>query len=319
MNISSVEISVVIPLLNEDSLIEELSSRVIQNLESITNNYEVVFVDDGSTDDTWLKIKKLSILNNKVKGIKFIRNFGHHFAITAGLSEATGNYVIVMDGDLQDRPEVFPQLYDEIKKGFDVVFVARTNRTGNKLYLFFQRVFYWLIRILSGLNFDSRQANFSIISKEVVEAYKNFSEKTRFYVSTLKWLGFKESTIEAAHGSRKSGKPSYTFKKRFELAIDTIISFSERPLRAAIIMGTIITFSSLLISIFIFFKAINKEFTVLGWPSLMLSIYFMSGVVLIVLGVIGVYVGKIYVEVKNRPIYIIKEKMNLEKNANKIL
>jgi len=315
MKTSNIEVSVVVPLLNEESLFEELSSRIIQNLEKITNQYEIIFVDDGSTDDTWIKIQNLTIVNKSVKGIRFIRNFGHHFAITAGLTESSGNFVVVMDGDLQDRPEVISQLFDEIKKGYDVVFVARTNRTGNKFYLFFQRVFYWLISVLSGLNFDSRQANFSIISREVVEAYKHFSEKTRFYVSTLKWLGFKESTIEANHGLRKSGKPSYTFKKRINLALDTIISFSERPLRIAIIMGTIITFSSLFVSIVILYKALNKEFTVLGWPSLILSIYFMSGVILIVQGIIGVYVGKIYVEVKNRPIYIIKEKMNLEQNV----
>jgi glycosyltransferase involved in cell wall biosynthesis len=303
-------LSAVIPVLNEESVIQQLVNRVCLNCEKITNDYEVIIVDDGSTDNTWLEILEASKLNKKVKGLRFSRNFGHHYALTAGLYETVGEWVVVMDGDLQDRPEVIPDLYVKSQEGYDVVFVSRKNRSEAFSYRILQKIFYWFLKNLSGLNFDSRQANFSIISRKVVEAFKTFPENARFYGSTILWLGYKRSKIFADHGKRLSGKPSYTLRKRLRLASDIILSFSERPLKFAIGVGVVVSTISLLGALWIIYAAITSGYTVAGWTSLIFSIFFFSGVILVFLGIIGIYLGRVFQEVKRRPLYIVSERVN---------
>jgi dolichol-phosphate mannosyltransferase len=304
------KLSVVIPVLNEETLIQELIDRVTLNCEKITNDYEVIIVDDGSLDGTWLKISEASKLNIKIKGLKFSRNFGHHYALTAGLHETIGEWVVVMDGDLQDRPEVIPDLYEESQKGYDVVFVSRKNRPEKIYYRALQKIFYWFLKSLSGLNFDSSQANFSIISRKVVDAFKSFPENARFYGSTIMWLGFKRSKIFADHGKRLSGKPSYTFRKRLRLASDIILSFSERPLKFAIGVGVILSTISIIVATWIIYAAITWGYSVTGWTSLIFSIFFFSGVILVFLGIIGIYLGRVFQEVKRRPLYVVSDRLN---------
>jgi len=218
-----------------------------------------------------------------------------------------------MDSDLQDRPEVIPELLDKAQEGFDVVFVSRQQRPESFVYKLGQRLFYASLRFLSGIDFDSKQANFSIINRKVVEAFKKFPENARFYGSTIKWLGFSRASINAAHGLRFSGRPSYTIKKRINLALDIILSFSDRPLRFAIGLGLLMSAVSVLFSLWIFLGAINWGFSVIGWPSLIVSIFFTGGVILIVLGIIGIYLGRIFREVKARPLYVVSESLNIEK------
>jgi len=300
-----VQLSVVIPVYNESSLIDELVKRVKSNANLITDDYEIIIVDDGSQDNTWNSIENEAKSENRIKGIKFSRNFGHHYAITAGLHSSNGEWVVVMDGDLQDRPEVIPDLYKKAQEGFDVVFVSRQNRPEKLYYRIAQKIFYWILRSLSGLDFDSRQANFSIISKKVVDAFKKFPENARFYGSTIKWLGFKRSFILADHGVRHSGKPSYTIRKRFKLASDIILSFSERPLKVAVTFGLLVTLSSIIMSIWLIIGALNFNFSVMGWPSIMTSLFFLGGSILTVLGIIGIYLGRVFNQVKSRPLYIV--------------
>ena len=303
-------LSVVIPVFNESSLVQELISRVKSNAILITEDFELIIVDDGSMDNTWELIEIEANRENRVKGIKLSRNFGHHYAITAGLHSATGDWVVVMDGDLQDRPEVIPELYKKAVSGFDVVFVSRQNRPEKLYYRLAQKLFYWLLRSLSGINFDSRQANYSIINKKVVEAFKNFSEHARFYGSTIKWLGFKRSFIMADHGIRHSGKPSYTFRKRIKLAADVILAFSERPLRFAIGFGLTMSLSAIIISFWIFWRTLKFEVVDLGFSSILVAILFVGGSILIVLGILGIYLGRVFNQVKNRPLYIISAEIN---------
>jgi len=303
-------ISVVIPVLNEEKLIAELVNRVTKVIEVIESKYEVIIVDDGSSDQTWESIQQHCNKNPRVKGIKLSKNFGHHYAITAGLDYSQGEWVIVMDGDLQDRPEVIPDLYKKAKEGFDVVFVSRSNRPETFFYKSLQKFFYFLLRTLSGIDFDSRQANFSIINRKVVEAFKKFPENARFYGSTIKWLGFKRTYIEASHGERFSGKPSYTLKKRVNLALDIILSFSDRPLKFAIGIGIFMSILSFSLIFWIVLGVLNWGFTQVGWPSLMAVVLLIGGVVLIVLGIIGTYIGRIFREVRNRPLYIIDQQVN---------
>ena len=305
-------ITVVVPLLNEEVLVSELIKRIDLSLRNISEDYKILLVDDGSTDETWKEIKNQSLQNDKISGIKFSRNYGHHYAITSGINRTDSDWVVVMDGDLQDRPEVIPDLYKKAQEGFDVVFVNRIERTESKSYLLAQKFFYKVLNILSGLNFNSKQANFSIISRRVVQAYKLFKEQARFYGSTIKWLGFPTSSINALHGERFRGKPSYTIRRRIRLALDIIISFSERPLKLAISLGLVLSFISICIAIWIFVKAFNSEFSVLGWPSIIFSILFTSGANLILLGILGIYLGRVFHEVKGRPLYIEEEIFNID-------
>jgi polyisoprenyl-phosphate glycosyltransferase len=305
-------ISVVAPIFNESDLIPEFVKQVVENVEKISSDYEIILVDDGSADNSWSYMESEALKNKKVKAYRLSKNFGHHYAITAGLHNASGEWVVVMDSDLQDRPEVIPELYEKAQQGFDVVFVSRTQRPESFVYKGFQKLFYWLLRVLSGIKFDSRQANFSIINKKVVEAFIKFPEHARFYGSTIKWLGFNRTDIQARHGQRFSGKPGYTIKKRISLAADIIISFSGRPLRFAIVIGLLMSFVSLLLSIWVLVGAFSWGFAVLGWPSLMASILFTGGAILVVLGIIGIYLGRVFQEVKSRPLYIVSETRNVE-------
>jgi glycosyltransferase involved in cell wall biosynthesis len=303
-------LSVILPVFNEGSIIEELVKQVKMNVKLITDDFEIILVDDGSQDETWNKIENEAKQEQRIKGIKFSRNFGHHYAITAGLHTSSGEWVVVMDGDLQDRPEVIPELYEKSQTGFDVVFVSRQNRRETLSYRIAQKIFYWALRTLSGVDFDSQQANFSIINKKVVEAFKNFPENARFYGSTIKWLGFQRSYITADHGTRYSGKPSYTFKKRVKLALDIILSFSERPLKFAIGLGLLMSAISIFIALWIVYGTFRWGYAVMGWPSGIVSILFSSGIILTVLGIIGIYLGRVFSEVKRRPLYIISNIVN---------
>jgi glycosyltransferase involved in cell wall biosynthesis len=299
-------LSVVIPVQNETLLIDELIKQVVFNVEKINQFYELIIIDDGSTDDTWNKIEVASNGNRKIKGIQLSRNFGQHYAITAGLQKVLGEWTIVMDGDLQDRPEVITDLYAKAKEGFEIVFVSRKNRPENILYRILQRFFYILLNQLSGLKFNHRQANFSILSKNVVKAYNLFPENSRFYGSTINWLGFKRGEIIADHGTRYAGKSSYSIKKRIRLAIDIILSFSERPLKLIILIGTLLLACSLICLILVVsFFLIEGKYDY-GWTAKLLIVSFSVGLLMCSQGIIALYVGRVHTEVKKRPLYVIK-------------
>ncbi len=304
------ELSIVVPVYNEQLNIDKLIGEIKTFLKNFENNLEIIIVDDGSSDNTWEKVIEQCRKDDRVTAIKLSRNFGHHYAITAGIHNALGNYVVVMDGDLQDRPEVIPALYEEIRKGFDVVFVNRTNRPESLVYKVAQKFFYFTLRILSGYDFDSRQANFSIINRKVVEAFKKFPENSRFYGSTIKWLGFRTSSVSATHGKRFEGRPSYTLQKRFKLAADIILAFSDRPLKIAIGLGLVMSTLSIFIVTWILIGVNSWGFSVVGWPSLIAAIFFSTGIILVILGILGVYLGQVFKEVKNRPLYLISDTIN---------
>jgi|688.fasta_scaffold30968_2 glycosyltransferase involved in cell wall biosynthesis len=305
-------LSVVIPVYNESSLIDELVKRVKTNVKLITEDFEIIIVDDGSKDNTWSSIESEAKSENRIKGVKFSRNFGHHYAITAGLHYSSGEWVVVMDGDLQDRPEVIPEMYEKVREGYDALFVTRIDRPESFTYLLIQKIFYSLLNNLSGIKFDSRQANFSILSRKVVEAFKKFPESTRFYGSIIKWLGFEATEIKAEHGLRFSGKPSYTLRKRVKLAADIILTFSDRPLKLAIGFGITMASISVIGALRIFWGVLYSDFEVMGWASLMTAIFFVGGSILTVLGILGIYLGKVFDEVKKRPLYVIDEVYNLK-------
>lgn len=302
-----VHISVVVPMLNEELIVPELIKRVSSELEKINASHEIIIVDDGSQDKTWEEVVNESKKFKNIRAFKLSKNFGHHYAISAGLHNSNGDWVVVMDGDLQDRPEVIPDLYKKAIEGFDVVFVSRVNRPEGIFYKILQKTFYKLLTILSGIKWDSRQANFSIISRKVVDAFKVFPENARFYGSTIKWLGFDTTFIEAQHGTRFKGQPSYTFRKRLKLALDIIIAFSERPLRFAIGLGVAMSAASLLsfsVIMMSFYINITDDLLI---PTLISILILVFGIIFIILGIIGTYLGRVFTEVKKRPLYIISK------------
>lgn len=303
--------SVVIPVLDEELIIPELVRRVENAISKLDSKYEIIIIDDGSVDRTWNEIKKITEKNERIKALRLSRNFGQHYAISAGLENAKGEWVIVMDGDLQDRPEVFQDLYAQAIKGFEVVFVSRTNRPESFVYRMIQKLFYFILVKLSGVKFDNTLANFSIINRKVVESFNRFPENARFYATTIKWLGYKATTINADHGTRVGGSTSYTYRKRINLAFDIIFAFSNRPLKFAITLGLFTTFISTIMGIWVIFTAINYGYDQLGWASVIAAILFTGGTILCVIGILGIYIGRIFNEVKGRPLYIVQQKINI--------
>ena len=301
------EICVVAPIYNEAPLISEFVKQVSEVLVSINDNYQIILVDDGSKDNSWEVMKEESLRNNKIKAIKLSRNFGHHHAITAGIHKSTSRWTVVMDSDLQDRPVVIRDLHKKASEGYDVVFVSRSNRPEPFWYIALQKLFYKILNATSGLKFNSKQANFSIINIKVVEAFKSFSESSRFYGSTIRWLGFNVAEIEAEHGKRFNGKPSYTLRTRLRLASDIILAFSDRPLKFAISTS----FISVLIVILLV-GLYSTQYIIRNLLSLHSSLIIMilGGTILSIAGTFGIYLLSIFKEVKKRPLFIISEEIN---------
>lgn len=302
-------LSVVIPIYNESELVEELLKRTNKVLVEMGIEHEIVLIDDGSIDDSWLKIVKLKEKYSNLRSFKFSRNFGHHYAISAGLREAHGQFAVVMDGDLQDRPEVIPELFKKINEGFDIVFVARQNRPESKLYLLLQRVYYFTLNTLSGLEFNPKYANFSIINRKVIDSFNQLNENTRFYGSSILWLGYLKGEVSAQHGIRFAGKPSYTIGKRIRLAIDVIVAFSDRPLKVAIYIGILQAVVSLLFVIELITNYLSNNSFESIQEVILASIFMSTGVIVLILGLIGIYIGRIYRETKMRPLYVISDRV----------
>jgi glycosyltransferase involved in cell wall biosynthesis len=298
-------ISVVIPVYKADDCLIELYRRIKSSLGLITRNYEIILVEDCGGDNSWPIIKELSKKDPRVKGIQFSRNFGQHYGITAGLDYSNGRWVIVMDCDLQDRPEEIPRLYNKAKEGYDIVVAKRKNRKHAIMNRFASYLFYKVFSFLTDINYDGEVGNFRIISRKVTSTFCGMREQLRFFGGHISWMGFKTASIEVEHSKRHSGSSSYSYSKLFKLAFDTIIAFSDKPLRISVRLGFLISTFSFFWGSYIFYNAITKGSNVLGWSSLMVSIFFIGGIIITNLGVIGIYLGKIYEEAKNRPLYIV--------------
>ena len=305
-------ISVVTPVYGCAPSLPKLYERLCRNLGQITENFEIIMVNDASPDDAWEVISTLANEDSRVKGINFSRNFGQHRAITAGLDFAAGDWVVVMDCDLQDQPEEIPQLYRKAIEGYDVVFGRRRERVDGPLKKLSSKVFHWVFNYFTEQNKDSSIANFSIVSHRVVRRLKDLHEQNRNYPLFVNWLGFEEATVDIAHAGREEGRSSYTFGKLLNLAIDNIISQSNKPLRVSIKFGFTISFISFLYALYLIFRYFLYGTPVEGWTSVMVSIYFIGGLLFANLGILGLYIGKIFDETKGRPLYVVKETKNFK-------
>ena len=297
-----------IPVYGEKLNLMLLHKRLIAALESLKNDYEIIMVDDNSPDDSWEIISKLSKYDKKIKGIKLSKNFGQHRAIAAGLSYAEGKWCIIMDCDLQDRPEEITNLYNKAKKGYDIVMARRKNRKDKLLKRLTSKLFYYIFNCLTDQKLDSRFTSFGIFSNKVIKTINRYKEKDRSTGLLLNLVGFKKSHVDVMHDARNIGESSYSFQSRYRMAKDHILSYSTKPLTLALKLGFVVTFFSSLYAVYILIRFFYNSTSVPGWHSLIVSIFFFSGVIIMLLGITGLYVGKIYDEVKDRPLFIVDEK-----------
>lgn len=308
------KISIVSPVYNAEKIIDELCNRLIANLSKLTDAFEIILVDDNSSDDSWKKIKENTLKDHRIKGYLLSRNFGQHHAITAGIDKVNAEWVVVMDCDLQDRPEEIVGLYNKATKGFDIVLAARKNRKDNFFKKATSKTFYLILSFLSGMEFNGEVGNFGIYHKNVVDNIKDLREPFRFFVSSVKWIGFNSTTVNVEHDIRFEGKSTYNYKKLISLAVNIIISYSNKPLNIMIFTGISFAFISLLFIAYNFYLKFIGHITELGYTSIISSIWLLAGVILSSTGILGIYIGKIYDGIKNRPLYIISEK-TINKNG----
>ena len=298
-------ISVVIPVYRAESCLEELYRRLKAALEPLTADFEIMLVEDCGGDRSWPLIVELAQRDPRVKGIQFSRNFGQHYGITAGLDRCNGDWVVVMDCDLQDRPEEIPRLYAKAQEGHEIVVARRGKRSDPLLKRFSSWLYYSVFSWLADMNYDPQAGNFRILSRKVINNYRNMRERSRFFGSLINWMGFPFTSIDVQHDERFAGDSSYTFGKLWRLGAETIIAYSDKPLRIAVRLGFFIATCAFLYGLYILFLALFHGSPVTGWSSLIVSIYFMGGVIVAILGILGIYLGKTYDETKCRPLYVI--------------
>lgn len=307
-NDEAVELSVVVPVYSCRETLPVLAEKLRQVLETLVSSYELVLVNDDCPESSWDVIVRLSEEYPFVRGIKLSRNFGQHEAITAGLHDARGDWIVVMDCDLQDRPEEITPLYRRAMQGFDIVYARRCERKDSWLKVMSSRMFYRLLGYLTDTKLDPTIGNYGIYSRKVIEAVLSMKEMLRYFPVMVRWVGFKSSVIDVEHSERASGKTAYSLGKLVRMALGVMVSFSDKPLRIIVQMGFWMSLMSALSAVLIVAQAIRGDVEVQGWASVMVTLWFIGGLVMMMMGVVGVYIGKAFDEVKRRPTYIIDQR-----------
>ncbi|MBL0308922.1 MAG: glycosyltransferase family 2 protein [Bacteroidetes bacterium] len=304
----SIEISVVIPVYNEKENIKILYDELSRVLNNFEFRSEVIFVDDGSVDDTFGTIRNLINSNMvQVKAISLSRNFGHQIALTAGLEQAKGKVAISLDGDMQHPPSVIPELYKKYLDGYDIVNTIR--RDDEKVGVFKQMssgLFYKIFNFLSPTRIESATADFRLLSRKALDAFLQFPEKDRFIRGMVVWMGFSQTYISYKADARRKGNSKFTLLKMLSLSLNAITSFSSAPLKIPLLMGGVVFFISVFYIFFALWRYAHGA-TIPGWTSLLVSVLFLGSVQLISIGILGVYLGRIFNETKSRPLYFVKE------------
>lgn len=306
------DISVVLPCYNTSGSLEILANRLVKVLENETKTFEIIMVNDCSPENDWTVIQELSKKDKRVKGLNLSRNFGQYEAITAGLDYSKGDNVVLMDADLQDLPEELPKLLRGIERGNDIVYGVRADRKDKFFKKLASSIFHKLFSYFSGTKTDRGIATYAVYSRKVVDVITSMRERYREIYILSNWVGFKVEKVEVVHAKREIGETSYDFKKGLDLALGAMFAYSDKPLKLSVILGFILSFSSLLYGLFNFIRALLGYETVPGWTSLIVSVWFLGGLILSFLGIIGIYIGKIFEEVKSRPLYIIKDEVNFK-------
>lgn len=312
MSSQPVRLSVVVPVYMGRGFLRELHARVKASAEPVFADFELILVNDASPDDAWPEIVALCSEDPRVKGINLSRNFGQHYAITAGLASATGEWIVVMDCDLQDLPEEIPRLYARACEGYDSVFAQRHDRQDHFFKRWQSSAFYKLFGYLTDTSLDHSVANFGIYHFKVIRAILSMKDSIRYFPTMSQWVGFRKSYLRVTHGERKTGTSSYSLATLLRLATSTIIAFSDKPLKLFIYTGFTMSILSLCVAVVYYSLYLLGHIRVQGYASLILSLWFIGGVLMFSLGVIGIYIGRTFDQVKGRPVFIVAEMVNLD-------
>lgn len=305
------KLSVISPIYKGEKMLDELVSRIETSVETFTKDYEIILVNDSSPDDSWNRIKEICAKDKKVKGVNLSRNFGQHYAITAGLTESAGEWVVVMDCDLQDRPEEIPNLYQKAQEGYDTVFAEIQEREDGFLKKFTSRLYNYVYAYFTNSPVGRKTNNFGIYNRLVIDAVLNMGDYIRWFPIEVLWVGFKIGYYPVVKNARAEGKSSYTWRKLITYALNNIIAFSNKPLLLAVQFGFIIVLVSLAAALFFLFRYLTGGIGVGGFTTIVISLWLIAGIIVSLIGMVGVYVGRVFDESKGRPMYIIKEKVNL--------
>lgn len=301
-------ISVIVPMYNEEEVIGTTFKRLKEVMDSTGDRYELIFVNDGSKDRSADMIRELSRKHKEIVLIDFSRNFGHQIAITAGMDYAQGDAIIIIDADLQDPPEIMLDMIAKWREGYEVVYGKRIKRKGET---WFKKttamLFYRTLRALTSVDIPSDTGDFRLIDRKVCDVLKGLKEKNRFVRGLISWIGFKQTSVEFVREERYAGVTKYPLKRMLKFALDAITSFSYKPLRIASYIGFTISFVSFIYLLIVLYQRLFTETTTAGWASIVAINLLFNGIILILLGVIGEYIGRIYDETKNRPLYIVRE------------
>ena len=301
-----------------EDCVAELVRRTLTALSGLSDRFELILVDDGSPDASWAVIQEAHKRDPQhLRGLRLSRNFGQHNAITAGLLASRGEWVVVMDCDLQDQPEEIAKLYHHAKSGFDVVHGRRKDRQDNAMKRGLSHLFFRVLGYLTELKLDPAVGNFSICHRRVVDAINSLQDRIRWYPGLVRWVGFRSATVDITH-CRASRHSTYSLRRLLHFAVDILLVSSDKPLRLTVKGGVLISGLSVLGGVYVVILALRGEVGILGWSSLIVSIWFLSGLVIFVLGIVGLYVGKIFNEVRGRPAFIVGEVLAMDRATNAV-
>ena len=309
------DLSIVLPIYNEEAGLPELHRRVTSVLDAMKVAYEIIMVNDGSRDGSWKRILELSTADPRVCGVNLSRNFGHQIAITAGVEMSRGAVVVVMDSDLQDPPELIPDMYQKYQAGFDVVYAQRRSREGETWFKeTTAKIFYRLVRRMTTIDIPVDTGDFRLMSRRVVDDVKRLQEQSRFVRGLVTWVGYNQTPILYDRSKRYGGVTKYPIAKMMKFALDGITGFSSEPLRLASHSGLFFAFTSLALMVgLMLYKVSGGQGIIPGWTSLVVAVLFLGGVQLLSIGILGEYIGRIYEEVKRRPLYLVSDAVNIER------
>lgn len=301
------KLSIVSPVYKAEKIIPLLIKRIEESVSKVTDDYEIILIEDYGSDNSWEIIKGIANRNAKIVGIRLSRNFGQHYAITAGLHKVKGDWIVVMDCDLQDQPEEIEKLYAKAKEGYDIVLARRKERKDHLFKKMWSIFFYKMLSYFTETKQDRSVANFGIYHKKVISSILAMGDVVRVFPIMVQWVGYNKTAIDVDHSKREIGKSTYTFSKLFKLAINTFLTFSNKPLILTVRFGLLISLFSFLVGCFYLYKYITYGISVLGYTSLILSIWFLAGIIIFSIGILGLYIGKIFDTTKKRPTFIIDE------------
>ncbi|ASI80671.1 glycosyltransferase family 2 protein [Bacillus pacificus] len=306
-------ISVVVPMYFEEEVAQECYNRLKSVMLQNNINYEFVFVNDGSTDRTMEILSEIAANDYRTKIVNFARNFGHQVAVTAGIAAAKGDAIVIIDADLQDPPEVIPELIAKWEEGYEVVYAKRKQRKGETWFkLLTAKYFYKFLNYMSDIDIPKDTGDFRIIDRKIADVFNQMTERNRFIRGMMSWVGFRQTYVEYERDERFAGETKYPLKKMIKFASDGIIAFSTKPLRIVMSLGLLSVLISIIVLLYTVTVKVFGHGTQTGWASIMVAITFFSGIQLLGLGIVGQYIARIYDESKNRPIYIVKETINID-------